>query len=324
MKKKKVSCIVEEIPSYLGHILSVARIGFESDYSDKYSYSVEPEDIQWLKENEELVLWGNGKAGPLTGYGLFILGYVNPKGADGISSYFDSLYHIIEKGDCSIMLDTFPALKRYHDSWFKLDHPKAIEILKKHRHDLKRLESVFIRNWNIFDKKVWPVEKPKLSSKADELNERLARVDLIGRWEKATGFTFKYDHYYYVLSSGMKNAPRFNSLGYGKNWVYYDCPLLFEGIAHEVGSHLLIGLKHEAYEKYDYFVTYNVRETLCHFLTKLIFKDLGFERTPLDGSKVYSAKADKLFGENIFEIPVPNLKKVFTSVLKQVLADDQK
>lgn len=325
MKKKQVLCIVEDIPSYLGHILSVSRVGFESDYSDKYSSTIEPADAKWLKENEDVFKWGNGKAGSLTGYGLFILGFVNPDGTDGIESYFDALISLIDTGNCDQMLRNFPSLIRFHEQWGPLDHPDAIEMLKSNRENIVRFSKILCRNWENFEKDVWPNEKDTVSAKAAEINKKLEKVDSIARWENATGFPFNYEKYEYILSSGMKNAPRFNSLGYGKNWVYYDIPLLFEGILHEVGSHVLIDLHRELRGEYeDFFLLYNVRETLCSHLTKMMFSDFNVELTPLDGSKVYDARADELFREKITSLPVSNVRKEFREVLDQINEERQK
>ena len=147
MKKKQVQCIVESIPSYLGHLLSVSRVGFESDYSDKYSETVESADEKWLKGNEDLFKWGDGKAGSLTGYGLFILAYVNPEGKDGIEAYFDALISLIDTGNCDQMLRNFPPLIRFHEQWYVLDHPDAIAMLKSNREHIVRFGKILYRNW---------------------------------------------------------------------------------------------------------------------------------------------------------------------------------
>ena len=314
----RVSCVVEIIPSYMGHMLSIARVGFESDYSDRYSQSVKQEDINWLKENEDLLKWGNGKAGPLTGYGLFMLGYVSPDGPEGIESYYDSLLAMAKSADVSQLFKTFPSLERLHEIWGPLNDPRAIEMLMALGGEIEQLKKIFVENWDCFTNEVWPQEKQKVCVQANEINKRLQEVNLIVNWENATGFTFQSDSYEYILSSGMKNGPRFNSLGYGRNWVYYDIPLLLEGIVHEVGSHLLMRLQGELQNKYDFSFLYNIYETLCSYLTKMIFSDLGIERTPIDNSKLYVPRANELFEEKIQSLPISDLRGVFRTVLDQI------
>lgn len=313
---KQVACIVEDIPSYLGHLLSVSRI-FESSYSDRYEATFNSTDADWLKSNEDLFKWGNGVAGPLTSYGLFLLGYVNPDGSKGIESYFDSLLVLVDTGTSDKMLREFPPLVHFHEQWGRLDYPEVVKMLREHRNEIELFRSILCRNWNRFTEDVWPVEKPKISARAEDMNIKLQEVDAIARWENATGFPFKHDRYEYILSSGMKNAPRFNSLGYGKNWVYHDIPLLFEGILHEIGSHVLIDLHRELRDEFeDYLLLYNVRETLCSHLTKMIFSDYGVELTPVDGSKVFDVRADELFRKRMDSLPVADIRNEYLKVMK--------
>jgi len=53
------------------------------------------------------------------------------------------------------------------------------------------------------------------------------------------------------LCSERRWPASFNFLGYEKNWAYYETDLLFEGIVHEVGTHLLIGVAKLAWGKDD-------------------------------------------------------------------------
>lgn len=312
----RVTCVVEFLPSYLGHMLSTARVGFESDYSDKYHSTVRGKDLDWLRENEDLFKWGNGKAGPLTAYGLFLLGYVSPQGPLGIESYYDSLLEMARSSDVSKLFASFPSLERLHRIWGPLDDPRAVGMLKALSGEIEELKRILVDNWESFEENVWPQEEPKVTARAEETNARLRKTDLIESWENATGFEFKAERYEYVLSSGMENAPRFNSLGYGRNWVYYDIPLLFEGILHEIGSHVLIDLQRDFREECDDFqLLYNVRETLCSHLTKVIFGEQGVQCTPLDGSAVFDPRADELFGERIDSVPVKDLRVLFGEVL---------
>ena len=65
---------------------------------------------------------------------------------------------------------------------------------------------------------------------------------MIADWEALTHRSFLYPRYEFVLSIGNEGGPNFNSLGYEKNWAYYQTDSLFEGIVHEVGTQLLIGV----------------------------------------------------------------------------------
>ena len=316
----RVSCTVEALPSYLGHILSTARVGFESEYSDKYAHTINQRDASWLKENEDLFKWGNGKSGPLTGYGLFLLGYVNPESPDGIETYFNGLLNMAEDGNTSCLFENFPSLERLQEIWGPLNRPEAVEMLRALSKAIEHLKNILVENWDGFQTEVWPIEKPKVIRKADSINTQLQNLDLIENWENATGFTFQSEIYQYVLSSGMNNAPKFNTLGYGRNWVYYDIPFLLEGIVHEIGSHLLMQLLGELHTEYDHDAFYRVFETCCSFLTKLIFSNLRINTTPVEESKLYLPQANELFKERINSLPVQDLRAVIINVLEDLTA----
>lgn len=316
----RVSCTVEALPSYLGHILSTARVGFESEYSDRYAHTIKQRDASWLKENEDLFKWGNGKSGPLTGYGLFLLGYVNPESPDGIKTYFNALLNMAEDGNTSCLFENFPSLERLQEIWGPLNRPEAVEMLRALSKAIEHLKNILVENWDGFQTEVWPIEKPKVIRKADSINTQLQNLDLIENWENATGFAFQSEIYQYVLSSGMNNAPKFNTLGYGRNWVYYDIPFLLEGIVHEIGSHLLMQLLGELHTEYDHDTLYRVFETCCSFLTKLIFSNLRINTTPVEESKLYLPQANELFKERINSLPVPDLRAVIVNVLEDLTA----
>lgn len=320
----KVSCVVESVPSYLAHVLSIARVGFESEYSDRYAHTVNQRDALWLKENEDLFKWGNGKSGPLTGYGLFLLGYVSPEGPDGIETYFNALLNMAEDGNPSCLFESFPSLERLQEIWGPLNRPEAVEMLRALSEAIEQLKNILVENWDGFQVEAWPIEKPKVISKADAINTQLQNLDLIDNWENATGFTFQAENYQYVLSSGMKNGPGFNSLGYGRNWVYYDIPFLLAGIVHEVGSHLLMRLQGELQNAYEYSFLYKVYETLCSYLAKKIFSGLGIDRTPVDGSTLYVPRAYELFEMKIQSLPASDLRRVFRATLDQIDSEEGK
>lgn len=312
---KKLFCSGNVFPSYVGHLLGLSEIFHDGEYSQKYSKFVSNSDIAWLNRNKELFKWGNGMAGPLFGYCLLISGYVNPSNEQRIREYFESLKLIGDTSDVSCLLKAFPELIEYQLNWGRLDHPQAIEMLKSYTNEINQFKDILISNWNQFIENVWPVEQNRIMEAVDTINQKLSEYELIEKWEKATGFEFQCNKYEFVLSSGMRKAPRFNSLGYDKNWVYFETPLLFESIIHEIGTHLLRPIQQSIMSDFEYLHVYNSFETLCCVLTEIIFKDVGLRGSILKDSKVFDSDSYEFFTDRIKTVPVLDLSKLLMEYL---------
>ena len=312
---KKVFCSDRVFPSYLGHMIGVSEICPDTKYIEEYSKYVVDSDIAWLSHHKELFQWGNGMAGPLFGYCLLISGYVNPSDTIEIKKYFESLLLLGENGNASHLIKAFPVLKSYQRNWGKLDHPQAIEMLRHYKSQITEFMTILLRNWNQFQQIVWPMERNVIQHTAEDMNDRLSSFDLIGKWEWATGLEFQCNQYEFVLSSGMRKAPGFNSLGYDKNWVYFGTPLLFESIIHEIGTHLLRPIKQNIKGDFEYLQVYNNIETLCCVLTEKIFTDLDLNGSILKDSKVFDSKAYDFYTKQIETLPVLNLSELLLEIL---------
>jgi len=312
---KKVFCSNSIFPSYLGHMLGLSEICHDDEYTKKYSKYVADPDIAWLNHNRELFQWGNGLAGPLFGYCLLISGYVNPSDKIGIKKYYESLLLLGENANASHLVKAFPELNSYQSNWAKLDHPQAIEMLHHYKSRITEFMDILLQNWNPFQRNVWPLERKQILQAAEVINSRLSSFDLIEKWEWATGLKFQCNQYEFVLSSGMRKAPRFNSLGYDKNWVHFDTPLLFESIIHEIGTHLLRPIKQSIKGDFDYLHVYNSYETLCCVLTEKIFVTLDLKSSILKDSKVFDSDAYDFYTEQIITLPALDLSELLLEYL---------
>ncbi len=296
-------------------MIGLSEIYPDDEYIKKYSKYVEDSDIAWLNHNKELFQWGNGLAGPLFGYCLLISGYANPSDTIEIKKYYESLLLLEETADASHLVKAFPELDSYQRNWGKLDHPQAIEMLQHYKLQITEFKTILLRNWNQFQQNVWPLERNRIQQAAEVINGRLASFDLIEKWEWATGLEFQCNQYEFVLSSGMLKAPRFNSLGYDKNWVYFQTPLLFESIIHEIGTHLLRPIKQNIKGDFDYLQVYNSFETLCCVLTEKIFTNLDLKGSILKDSKVFDSKAYDFYTKQIGTLPALNLSELLLESL---------
>ncbi len=312
---KKLFCSDKIFPSYLGHLLSLSEIFHDDQYAQKHSKLISNSDIAWLNQNRELFQWGNGMAGLLFGYCLLISGYVNPSNEKRIREYYDSLILLGDTADVSILLKAFPELNSYQLNWGRLDYPQAIEMIRDYTSEITEFKDILIRNWNQFHENAWQVEQKHILTAVEIINKKLSNYGLIEKWEWATGLHFKCNEYEFVLSSGMRKAPRFNSLGYDKNWVYFKTPLLFESIIHEIGTHLLRPIKQGIKGDFEYLHVYNSFETLCCVLTEKIFKDVDQKGSILKDSKVFDSDSYEFYSQRINTFPVSDLSELILEYL---------
>ena len=181
-----------------------------------------------------------------------------------------------------------------------------------------RLADIYVRTYDGFVRDVWPEEQPKVQHRADETNVELSRHEVIADWEALTHRSFLYPRYEFVLSIGIEGGPNFNSLGYEKNWAYYQTDLLFEGIVHEVGTHLLIGVVKLAWGKYDSRLAYDTYETLCDFYCEKILAGYSRHETPMKTAREYSAKAREIIEAACRDDPERDSKDVYLLTLDRL------
>jgi hypothetical protein len=316
---KNVVCATEEYLNYLGHLLGVAKVGFDSSYSDTYQHTVQDDDIRWLRDNAHLFIWGDGDQGALSPAVVFLAGYLSPVGLPEIRSLFGTLKRFSRDRDTEALTEAYPALRNL-DAWLlgPPTDPYQLHPLSEHTNELVTFCTILERNYDAFLNSVWPNELPKVEARIAEMNRILSQEDWIGQWERLTGRQFRFPIYTFVLGIGIGNGPNFNSLGYEKNWVHYDYPLLHEGIVHEIGTHLLIDIARVALALPDRRTAYNTYETLCDYLTERLLASRGDRRTIVGDSNVYSPAArreiERLYADN----PLADPEQVMMSTLKML------
>jgi len=302
--KKEIILTCEPFVNFTSHLLGVAQIGYKSEYSEIYQYTVIPEDIKYLQEKITLLKWGNGLFGSLTWILIFFPNYLNLKNKAEMVEYFQLLNDALEQ-------KSFNNFKtRYREAFAKLQNwlePGINSELFAYKTEIKRISEIYLNNYERFLSEVWPIEEKKIQAKIVILNQKLAKLDYIALWEKLTKLTFKYDRYEITLSSGIKNGPSANSLGYEKNWFYYDADpdWLIKFLSHETGTHILVDLIKEMMPSgegnevpADFQIWYNGYENLCSFYNQVVLKEAGLVHNygmPEYDSESFMAIYERLF-----------------------------
>ena len=266
--------MAEFCPNYLFHLLALARTGFESDYADRYASTAKPADIEFIRKNERLFAIGVSDGGQLTALIAFPV-YFGISTQSDFEEFFNLFNSGLEENDFT------PFMNRYRSSidrlnvWITVDE-QGLLSMNKYCKTINVFGSIVLGNLDRYRSEVWPVEKPSLEAKADEINRFFGSRDVIGQWEKLLGLEFRFDIYNIILCSAIKNGPNANSLAYDAVVFYHDDPFdkTIQFISHEVGTHLLseIYKKTAIFDVFEQALLYRAYENLAKFYNRKVLK----------------------------------------------------
>ena len=271
--KKEVIAIVEEVPNYIFHLLTLGKIVPEdNEYISLYGDSITIEDQTYLYEHRNLLAWGDGNIGPITHFFLFIPGYIGFQSQAKFNEYFDLLSNVLENDGIDIFIEKYDSyFKKIEIMFGPLDMRSYFQPIMQYASEVSAIGRIYKNNFGSYLLNVWPREKEKLDKAAGVINSELQKLDLISQWEKLTKLKFKTNEYQIVLFTGNKNGPNANSLGYDRNTFYYDLSphVLVQLISHEVGTHILIDdfSRVAKIGRFEYSDVYMAYENLAEFYT---------------------------------------------------------
>lgn len=314
MNKKTVRAVIEKGANYLFHLLSVAKIGLDNNYSQVYSKSVISEDIKFLKQNEYLLIHNNERDSLLNWIYIFFPSMLNLKTQNQINEYFillsDSIKHKdLQKFELKYSNELKSTTKLAGDIWncnvkqnlesedFCLIN-EAIEI-----------SNIIMRNFSKYESDVWSVESKKLDETAKFLNKKLDNFNLIGKLEDLMNSAYLDQEFQVVLCSSNQDGVDAIDLDYLKNLHYFgrQPKELIHFICHEIAIRIVIPFRNKMYskvEEVDYLQMYKTNEMLAEFYTtQVLDDDLVFNWFPeyLDLIKSKFEENSKLNIEQLFD-----------------------
>jgi hypothetical protein len=278
MLKKRAIAIVEKGTNYFFHVQAVSKINYDSNYAEFYKASIFEEDLNYLKENKNLFLFGNGNPfSILTDTYLFTPAQLNLDSEDKLTEYFELLGFCIREGDIKALYE------RYNEDYEKVEmllgkgyrdrlRGNIISIKSECADRAFKIADILKRNFNSFEKLVWNNERVKLEACANHLNNRLAGPDIIKRLETFVGLEYKTELFRVALCSANGNGPDCNDLGYDKNLHFYDIDIayLVRLIQHEICIRIISPLR-KFYSEYDSFTVFDAFESLAKFYNYQVF-----------------------------------------------------
>ena len=276
-------------PNFLWHMLAVAKIGYVSEYAERYAGTIERSDLARLQRRADLLRFGQGRSGGLAPFFGTFAGWLHIESRGDFTIYFQALDRTLAERSFAPLITAFPHLnwsdpmiRPSVDSWeFPLDTSEL-------RQAAAELAEIYLRAYDPYVTEVWPEAAVSMAPRVEELARHFDTQDYIALWEQHLSLCFRASMYEIVVCYASKNGPDYNSLGYNGNLVYFDKPFdrTWQFISHEIGTHLLIDsvLTLSREERYDWSKLYGAYEVMTMFynLRVLVLQTLAYYLIVLD------------------------------------------
>ena len=261
--------------NYVFHLAAVAKVGFDSEYSQRYLHTVIESDRNFLIEHRHLLSFGSGSGSELVGVFLFLPSYLDFACAEEFSEYFRLLDAGCESGEFSRLFQHYSDRFEKLSSWIsRRDYETELGAASNHRETVAKLGRLVLRNFSAYVSSVWPIERPKLLSVANAVSEHFAGRDPISEWERITGIRYELNSFHASFVSAIGGGPNANSLSYDTVIFHHERPFDYtvQLIQHEVGTHILFQTMRRLAdsERYDWPVLYAAYECLAKFYNRIL------------------------------------------------------
>ncbi len=287
--KKPIVAEVRFLPNFIFHILACARVGFESDYANRYADFLTRDQWAVLEKNQKLLMFGEGNSGELVQLVTFLPIWLEFESRLELAEYYDLLHNPgADRGFQEFFSRYSRSLGELAANWESVTAAGLlgrIPLLPA----LREIGDLYLQAYDKYEQEVWPRERDSILVTANWLSSVLAKRDFIAEWEKLLGREFKTDRYTILLCSAIAGGPNANSVGYDMNIFYSGSPRnwLRQFISHEVGTHLLIDALREMGEsgEFGWQEVYAAYESLARYYNTRILTDekLVYDLKQFDG-----------------------------------------
>ncbi len=235
---KRVECTVEIMPNYIWHLFAISNLWDidNSPYGERYGYSVPAEDISFLHQNREYIIWGHGRASEFTRL-LFFIPFSHDISPDDYFAYLDNIDKAAGDGDWLSFLEKYcPRC---------IDANISFEFSDEQITIFRGIADIIKSNYSFYRDKIWGDVEKYLEKEKDRIDSAFHDQDIIHSWEMALEMKYPGEGFYPVLTyaNGMDNLPSANNLsdsrnnfGVPENSTQYNIDL----IIHEIGVFALM------------------------------------------------------------------------------------
>lgn len=305
--KKTTAAVIDEGTNYVFHVLAVSRVNFNSDYAYIYKDTVIAEDKDYIYKQKKHLALSDDETGILAKIIINFPAYLNLDTKEKIKEYYLLLEEGFRINSFESFLNKYSQQTESINQWPLNQEPineNYLRSLSGYEEIIRRIGAVYVRNFSVYDKRLWNVENGKMQKSAALINDFLKYANLISKWEMFTGQTFKADAYYILMCRAIEGGPNLISLSYDRSAFYSDAQFSFfnKFISHQVGSHILIDIFADALKSgiYKFGDLYTAYENLVEFYNCQVLKVTYFYNTMCDryGTDEYMKIYNQIYEQN--------------------------
>ncbi len=156
---KPIKAVLEFYPNYAGHLLGVARIGYDSPYADIFNHSINATDLTYLQEHADLIKWSEGDEGVLSYFFLTFPGYINPESKQELNQYLTALNSAVAQRSFDEFKQTYADDIEELDLWSGFNNNEQIF---SYSDEIQSISKILMNNYDSFKTEVWPKHSQQL------------------------------------------------------------------------------------------------------------------------------------------------------------------
>ena len=310
----KIAAFYCKNTSYIYHMLSVAKCGYDNAYGDRYGAYHDAGDLKTLKGWEDLLSVSGGEhCGAL--YGLCV-GIPASLEGDAFKEYLLALHDLFTTEDQA------SNLARYRSIYETAFAPRGITIheashlvfYQSHRElgtAIVGITNILLKNMAVYEDRVWSTCEVELQEVADRLNAQFLAHDYAPQWERAVGCEAPQESFCAMLCHGVEGGAQAIDIDHNKHvfGLPKDDEATVDLIYHEFVIYLLKGIL-QGTEGFRDFACYEIMESLAEYYNRAVvgghshhnwnakhieyYKALQ-EENPAMGAKAMFVKAKEAF-----------------------------
>lgn len=269
----KISASVNRNTSYVYHMLSVAKIGYDNDYGQRYRALHDRSALQALAEHgDALRVQGGQHAGLLYAPLIALPATLNEEAS--ATRYYAFLEEAFSQSDSVSYSTEFAAFLAAYADQGVFGHSIDADFFASFRDQAQAIcasAAVMRANYAVFCEDIWPTERALLEAYVLKLNDELEAMNLAASWQKATGYVYQENAFQALICNSMLNGPQAIDISSRKDVFQRsgDVPMLARFISHEFGIYTLRDAFFNEIDRSD-FAWWPYFESLAGYFNRLI------------------------------------------------------
>lgn len=271
-----IKAIVSQNASYIYHMLSIGKCGYDNEYGTHARKYHNSDDILTLEKlKTHITVSGGEYCGD-----LYTLCVSIPAAFDepqNMFEYFDAIIDLLEGNNIEHNFKKYERI--YLKSFGVNDIAITIENLKAFydsilclKDEIFKILKIYKSNYQIYIDYFWKDNYEKCCKVCNQVNEIVVREQYFEKWQCELDTVYKHGNFFAILCNSIANGPQAIDISNNKNifWASDDISDICNLISHEFGIYLLKDTLLKDTPAFQDFSYYDQTEALAEFYTRKI------------------------------------------------------